>query len=349
MRLSDFDFDLPPELIAQEPLSERDRSRLLCVDTRAGTIAHRQVRDLPGLLQSGDLLVANNSRVFPARLRGATENDASVELLLLGPVGSGGENRWEALARPARRLRVGIEAFFGGGVLSAVVVDKADYGRITVELRCKGDLFDILERIGETPLPPYIKREGRVLEDKDRERYQTVYARERGSIAAPTAGLHFTPDLLRALEARSVDFAQLTLHVGYGTFQPIRTETVEEHRMEPEWFEIPAATSGAIETARAAGGHVVAVGTTTVRTLESRVDRSGRVRPGSDVTRLFIYPGFRFQVVDALLTNFHLPQSSLFLLVSAFGGNDLMRRAYEEAIRERYRFYSYGDCMLITA
>jgi S-adenosylmethionine:tRNA ribosyltransferase-isomerase len=349
MRLSDFDFDLPPELIAQEPLPERDRSRLLCVDSRTGTLAHRQVRDLPGLLQSGDLLVANNSRVFPARLRGRTDNGASVELLLLRPVGSGGEDRWEVLARPAKRLRVGIRAVFGGGLLSAVVVDRADYGRRTVELGYKGEFFDVLEQIGETPLPPYIKREGGVLEEQDRERYQTVYARERGSVAAPTAGLHFTPELLRTLEERGVDFAQLTLHVGYGTFQPIRTDTIEEHRMESEWYEIPAATPGAIEEARAKGRRVVAVGTTTVRTLESGVDRTGRVRSGSGVTRLFIYPGFRFQVVDAILTNFHLPQSSLFLLVSAFGGKELMRRAYEEAIRQRYRFYSYGDCMLITA
>jgi S-adenosylmethionine:tRNA ribosyltransferase-isomerase len=292
--------------------------------------------------------VVNNSRVYPARLRGKTENGASVELLLLGPVRPGKEDRWEVLARPSKRLRVGRTALFGGGLLSAVVVDRADYGRVTVEIRCKGDLFDILEQIGETPLPPYIKRDGGVREEEDRERYQTVYARERGSVAAPTAGLHFTPDLLDALEERGMDFAQLTLHVGYGTFQPIRTEKVEEHQMEPEWYEIPAATSSATVQARAAGRRVVAVGTTTVRALESCVDRSGRVRPGSGVTRLFIYPGFRFQIVDALLTNFHLPQSSLFLLVSAFGGKDLMRRAYEEAIRRRYRFYSYGDCMLIT-
>ena len=354
MRLSDFDFDLPAELIAQEPLPERDCSRLLCVDTRTGTLGHRRVRDLSGLLQSGDLLVANNSRVFPARLRGRTENGASVELLLLGPVEPIEpikpikEDRWEVLARPAKKLRVGIRVVFGDGLLHAVVVESADYGRRIVELNCKGDIFDILERIGETPLPPYIRREREGLEKLDRERYQTVYARERGSIAAPTAGLHFTPELLRTLEERGVDFAQLTLHVGYGTFQPIRTDTVEEHRMESEWYEIPSATAGAIEKARAGGGRVVAVGTTTVRTLESSVDRAGSLRPGSGVTRLFIYPGFRFRVVDALLTNLHLPQSTLFLFVSAFGGKELMRRAYEEAIREHYRFYSYGDCMLIT-
>jgi S-adenosylmethionine:tRNA ribosyltransferase-isomerase len=347
MRLSDFDFDLPPELIAQEPLPERDGSRLLSVDTRTGTLTHRWVRDLPELLHSGDLLVANDSRVFPARVVGVTENGASVELLLLGPAPKD-EKRWEVLARPAKKLRVGTKAVFGDGLLHAVVVESADYGRKIVELDCEGDIFEVLDRVGQTPLPPYIRREGGDLETRDRERYQTVYARERGSVAAPTAGLHFTPELLQTLERRGVDFAPLTLHVGYGTFQPIRTEAVEDHRMDAEWYEIPATTASRIEDARAGGRRVVAVGTTTVRTLESSVDRAGPLRPGRGVTRLFIYPGFRFQIVDALLTNFHLPRSSLFLLVSAFGGTELMRRAYEEAIRERYRFYSYGDCMFIA-
>jgi S-adenosylmethionine:tRNA ribosyltransferase-isomerase len=234
-------------------------------------------------------------------------------------------------------------------VLQAVVVESAAYGKRIVELECQGDVFEIFEQIGRTPLPPYIKREEGKPQARDRERYQTVYARDYGSIAAPTAGLHFTSELMRALEERGVGFVEVTLHVGYGTFQPIRTDTVEKHRMESERYAIPVSTAKQIEETRAGGKRVVAVGTTTVRTLESAADRERIVRPGSGITHLFIYPGFRFQVVDALLTNFHLPQSSLFLLVSAFGGKAFTRRAYEEAIRERYRFYSYGDCMLVSS
>jgi S-adenosylmethionine:tRNA ribosyltransferase-isomerase len=344
LRLSEFDFDLPPELIAQKPLPRRDDSRLLVVSAGDGPPIHHRIRDLPDLLRPGDLLVVNNSRVFPARLTGQTQSGAAVEILLLRPI----DGCWEVLARPARKLGPGRRLVFGDGLLTAQVKSISARGKRIVELECKGDFFEVVDRIGATPLPPYIKREGIDREGVDRQRYQTIYSKERGSIAAPTAGLHFTPELLEALEARDIGRAELTLHVGYGTFQPIRTVTVEEHRMDSEVFTIPEATAEAIERTRAGGGRIVAVGTTTVRSLESAVDESGSVPPGRRVTDLFIYPGFRFGVVDVMLTNFHLPKSSLFLLVSAFGGVTRLRRAYEEAIRERYRFYSYGDCMLIS-
>ncbi len=291
----------------------------------------------------------NNTSVFPAKLRGQTESGDIVELLLVQPETAG---RWEVLARPAKKLRVGTVLHFGGGELRARVTAVSELGKRTVELMHAGDLKPILERVGRTPLPPYIKRgpssKGKGRSDReDRERYQTVYARERGSVAAPTAGLHFTREVLDELERRAIEAVELTLHVGYGTFQPIRTETVEEHRMEAERYTIQEETSVAVERARAQGKRVVAVGTTTVRALESAATEPGKVRAGSGVTELFIYPGFRFQVVDALLTNFHLPRSSLLMLVSALGGVEPVKRAYREAVRERYRFYSYGDCMLL--
>jgi S-adenosylmethionine:tRNA ribosyltransferase-isomerase len=327
-------------LIAQEPLPERDSSRLL----RVPGLSHHEFRDLPRLLNPGDLLVVNNSRVFPARLFGKTGRGASVELLLLRPLELG---HWEVLARPARRLDRGTRIELGGGSIHAKVIGCLGYGKRTVAFFSEGDFFEMIEKNGQTPLPPYIQRAGTELEARDRERYQTVYARERGSVAAPTAGLHFTPRVLRVLSERGVGVAEVTLHVGYGTFQPMRTDSVEEHQMDSERFTIPTETVQALERTRARGGKVIAVGTTTVRTLESAADERGAVTAGSSETDLFIYPGFRFRVVDALLTNFHLPKSSLFLLVSAFGGKDVMRGAYQEAIRERYRFYSYGDCMLI--
>ncbi len=344
MRLSEFDFDLPPELIAQEPLPRRDDSRLLLVNPDE-LFTHHRTCDLPNLLQPGDLLVVNNSKVFPARLSGKTESGASVEMLLLQPLEG---DDWEVLARPARKLIAGRKVIFGDGLLTAEIKSVSSQGKRVVEFTSREDFYEAVDQIGVTPLPPYIKREGIDRESDDRHRYQTVYSKERGSIAAPTAGLHFTPELLEALEARGVGRAELTLHVGYGTFQPVRTDVVEEHRMESEVCMIPEAAARAIEEARAGGGRIIAVGTTTVRSLESAVDDSGKVQPGRRETNLFIYPGFRFRVVDALLTNFHLPKSSLFLLVSAFGGTLCLRRAYEEAIRERYRFYSYGDCMLIS-
>ncbi len=295
-------------------------------------------------MNPGDLLVVNNSRVFPARLFGRTVRGASVELLLLRSLEPG---HWEVLSRPASRLDEGTVFELGGGLIRGRVIGCGEYGKRTVELQCEGDIYETVEQIGQTPLPPYIKRKGARLEAGDRQRYQTVYAKDRGSVAAPTAGLHFTPEVLEALKGRGVGYSEITLHVGYGTFQPIRTDSVEEHQMGSEFFTIPEETVQALERARARGGRVVAVGTTAVRTLESAADVRGVVRTGSDETDLFIYPGYRFKVVDGLLTNFHLPRSSLFLLVSAFGGGEVMRRAYQEAIRKGYRFYSFGDCMLI--
>jgi S-adenosylmethionine:tRNA ribosyltransferase-isomerase len=312
-------------------------------------LRHHRFRELPSLLHLGDLLVVNNTRVFPAKLQGKTESGGVVDMLLVETDGSG---RWEVLARPAKKLRMGTVVRFGDGELQARVTRVGELGRRTVELLHEGDLEPILERLGRTPLPPYVKREppdvgNGVREREDRDRYQTVYARERGSVAAPTAGLHFTRGILDELKTRGIDVVELTLHVGYGTFQPIRTETVEAHRMEAERYTIPPEVSASVERTRDRGGRVVAVGTTTVRALESAAVEPGKVRVGPGVTELFIHPGFQFRVVDALLTNFHLPRSSLLMLVSALGGVEAVREAYREAVRERYRFYSYGDCMLV--
>ena len=310
----------------------------------SGALRHSWILELPSILRPADLLVINNTRVFPAKLHGRTESGGLVELLLLQ---ADENNVWQVLARPAKKLRVGTRIVFGKGELRAIVAEVLELGKRNIELVYEGDLYDVLERVGRAPLPPYIKRQSAELNERDRERYQTVYASERGSVAAPTAGLHFTPELLRALAKRDIATAELTLHVGYGTFQPIREETIEDHRMERERYSIPEKTLAAVETARARGGRVVAVGTTTVRALESAALASGELQAGPADTELFITPGFQFRVVDGLLTNFHLPMSSLLLLVSAFGGVAPVRRAYREAIQERYRFYSYGDCMLL--
>ena len=310
----------------------------------SGALSHSRILKLPSILRPADLLVLNNTRVFPAKLLGRTESGGLVELLLLQPDES---DVWQVLARPAKKLRVGTRIVFGKGELRAIVSDVLKLGKRSVELVYDGDLYEVLDRVGESPLPPYIKRQRGETNEIDRERYQTVYARERGSVAAPTAGLHFTLELLRALANRDIATAELTLHVGYGTFQPVREETVEDHRMERERYSIPEKTVAAVETARARGGRVVAVGTTTVRALESAALASGELKAGPANTELFITPGFQFRVVDGLMTNFHLPKSSLLLLVSAFGGVEPLRRAYREAVQERYRFYSYGDCMLL--
>ena len=295
-------------------------------------------------MRPADLLVLNDTRVFPAKLHGRIESGGRVELLLLE---SGDSNIWRVLARPAKKLRAGTRIEFGKGELRAIVVEVLELGKRSIELIYEGDLYEVLDRVGQAPLPPYIKRQSAELSGRDRERYQTVYAREPGSVAAPTAGLHFTPELLRSLAERGIATAELTLHVGYGTFQPIREETIENHRMERERYSIPERTVAAIETARARGGSVVAVGTTTVRALESAAFGSGELKAGPADTELFITPGFPFRVVNGLLTNFHLPKSSLLLLVSALGGVTPVRRAYREAVQEGYRFYSYGDCMLL--
>ena len=352
MHLSDFDFHLPPELIAQQPTPERGESRLLTLDRDSGVVVDRHFRDLPSLLHPGDLLVVNDTRVFAARLLGVRlPGGGAAECLLVRRLQSTSESNelWEALVHPGQRLKEGSRLEFGEGQHSihAEVRARRFHGRRTVCLWTDGvSLTAAVDAIGHVPLPPYIKRADAAA---DRERYQTVFARARGSIAAPTAGLHFTPAILAALGARGIEHAAITLHVGYGTFQPIRVATVEHHRMEGELFEVPPETAAAINRARDADRRVVAVGTTTTRALESlRLDASGHVEPGAGTTDLFIRPGHRFGVVSGLITNFHLPQSSLLLLVSAFAGRHHVVAAYQHAIEQQYRFYSFGDAMFIS-
>ncbi|MDI3316051.1 MAG: tRNA preQ1(34) S-adenosylmethionine ribosyltransferase-isomerase QueA [Bacillota bacterium] len=345
MRVDEFDYELPEELIAQEPLEPRDGSRLMVLDRRRGRWEHARFRDLAEILQPGDCLVLNDTRVRPARLIGRRDSGGRVELLLLRPLG---EDRWEVLGRPARKLRAGSLLLFGaaeagqGERLEAEVLENRGEGVLRVRFRYRGEWERLLERLGQVPLPPYIRRP---LEDP--ERYQTVYAREPGSAAAPTAGLHFTPELLERLRERGVEQVKITLHVGIDTFRPVLEEEVERHRMHAEFFTVSEEAAEAINRARAAGGRRVAVGTTVVRTLESVADPQGRVRPARGWTDLFIYPGYRYRAVDALLTNFHLPRSTLLMLVSAFAGRDLILAAYREAVGRRYRFFSFGDAMLI--
>jgi S-adenosylmethionine:tRNA ribosyltransferase-isomerase len=342
--ISDFEYELPPELIAQEPLGERDASRLLVLDRRRGESSHREFRDLPALLTPGDLLVVNRSRVIPARLLGRRSRGGDAEILL---VRDRGEGRWEAMVRPGRHLRPGQRVTIDDD-LSVVVETEAlgEDGRRRVRLLSRRrDIEGALERCGHTPLPPYIRRADR---PSDRERYQTVYARESGSVAAPTAGLHFTAPLLARLADRGVERAEVVLHVGPGTFQPVKVARVEDHRVAPEPYVVPPETAAAVERTRARGGRVVAVGTTTVRALESATGPEGTLAAGAGETGLVIVPGHRFRAVDALLTNFHLPRSSLLLLVAAFAGRESVLRAYADAVRQRYRFYSYGDAMLVV-
>lgn len=338
MRLSDFDFELPPDRIARHPADRRDASRLLELDRRSGRTAHRRFSEIIELLAPGDVLVLNDTRVIPARLVGERPSGGRVELLLLEPLGG---RRWRALGKPGRALRPGRRLRFGDGRLVATVVDREDQGTRVVELEHDGELLPLLEDIGWPPLPPYLDREP---EPEDRERYQTVYAQKPGAVAAPTAGLHFTPELLAAIRARGVVVGALTLHVGLGTFQPVRTERIEDHVMHEERFTVPAELVAQINER---SGRVVAVGTTVVRTLESIADGEGRIRAGSGHTDIFIYPGYRFRVVEALLTNFHLPRSTLLMMVSAFAGRERILAAYREALAEGYRFFSYGDAMFI--
>jgi len=353
MLVRDFDFDLPSELIAQEPAADRSGARLLHLPRHTGAITHSVVSALPGLLRAGDLLVVNNTRVFPARLLGRrVPSGGAVECLLIARLDpgedSGGGERWEALMHPGQKLKPGAEVVFDGdALLHGEVLDRRFFGRRVIRLWTDGgsSVQDVVDRIGHVPLPPYIKRDDRM---SDRERYQTVFADARGSIAAPTAGLHFTDALVTALGDRGISLVEITLHVGYGTFQPVRVEHVEDHRLEPERFTMSEAAAQDINDALDQKRRVVAVGTTTTRTLEAvALQHGGRVAAGSGTTGLFIFPGFDFKVVTGLLTNFHLPQSSLLMLVSAFAGRERVLAAYGEAIRERYRFYSYGDAMLI--
>ena len=363
MLVSDFHYDLPEELIAQEPLADRAGSRMLRLNRATGRVTDAHFRDFPELLRADDLLILNNTRVFPARLYGrrsgsraqplSPKNPASrdfllgtVEVLLTRQV-SADPNDWECLVRPGRKIGVGERLYFGeGGELEAEVVARGPFGERRVRFAPVADFFANVERLGHVPLPPYIAREDR---PADQERYQTVYARERGSVAAPTAGLHFTAEVLSGLRERGIQMAVLTLHVGLGTFQPVRAQVVEEHRLHKEAYSISPETAEAVNRARAAGRRVVAVGTTSVRTLEYVAARSPdrRIEAGNGEADLFIYPGYQFRVVDAMLTNFHLPESTLLMLVCAFAGKEKALDAYRYAVQERYRFYSYGDCMFV--
>lgn len=347
MKTADFDYELPPDLIAQQPLEDRGAARMLRLDRRTGTLAHRHVSDLPADLRPGDLLVVNDTRVIPARLLGVKAGTGGrVELLLLEELSPG---RWEALCGASRRPRLGTRLNMGEGRLQATVVAWGEGGRVTVELAAGRPLPDVLEEVGLTPLPPYIRRDygNREGLGADRDNYQTVFARVPGAVAAPTAGLHLTTPMLATLAERGIPHCTVTLHVGLGTFKPVAADEVEQHRMESERFTVPASTAAAITAARSAGGRVVAVGSTVVRTLETMAARHGGVCAASGRTDLFIVPPYEFKVVDAMLTNFHLPRSTLLMMVSALAGPDLIRRVYREAVAERYRFYSYGDCMLI--
>jgi len=341
--ISAFDYQLPDELIAQEPLAERDASRMLVVDRSTQTWRDANFTDLPSQLGRGDVIVINNTRVFPARLRGRrVPFGGAVELLLAREIEP---NIWEALARPARRLRVGDKIELAEGALSAEITDALDNGIRVVKFETGENLDDVIDRIGEPPLPPYITRASGF--DNDRNRYQTVYARERGAIAAPTAGLHFTPDVLGLLNARGVHVAEITLHVGYGTFEPVRVADVSKHQVAAERFSINEQTAQRLNEVRANGQRIIAVGTTTARALESAASGNGEIMAQSGLASLTIIPGYQFRIIDGLLTNFHLPKSSLLMLVSTFAGHELMMSAYRHAVAERYRFYSYGDCMLI--
>ena len=342
MRISDLDYDLPDELIAQEPLAKRDASRLLLLDVAANEVEDRLFHELPALLPRS-LFVFNDTRVFPARLLGNKVTGGRVEILLLRKAPEAAD-RWLAMGRSSKGLRAGMELSLCEGLLSARVVRTLDHGQLEVDLRAEGEVDALIEQAGEVPLPPYIRR---AAGDADRTRYQTVYARKSGAVAAPTAGLHFTQSTLSALEEAGHETAYVTLHVGPGTFRPVQVDTLDDHEMHEEAYEVPDATVAAIGRARQEGRPVVAVGTTVVRTLESSVDAEGNPVAGFDTTRLFIRPPHRFHVVDHVVTNFHLPRSTLLALVMAFAGIDLTRRAYREASDRRYRFYSYGDAMLI--
>lgn len=342
MRLSDFDFELPPELIAQSPLPDRAASRLLIVRRDAGTIEHARFTDLPQLLGRGDLLVRNETRVIPARLHGRKESGGQIEVLLVECLAGEGD-LWRCMTRSSKPSRSGSRLLFPKGVEGVVEAVAADGWR-TIRFHCQDDLPATLEAIGEMPLPPYIQRSPAAA---DRERYQTVYAREPGAVAAPTAGLHFSSETFAELERRGIEVHGLTLHVGPGTFQPVRADHLDAHRMHSEWFSVPESTAFAVNRAREEGRRVVAVGTTSTRALESAVDECGRLQACNGETRLFIRPGFHFRITDAMITNFHLPKSTLLMLVSAFAGRELIFEAYRQAVTERYRFFSYGDCMLI--
>ncbi len=340
MKTSDFYYDLPKELIAQTPVEPRDSSRLLVLDRQSGEITHRHFYDIIDYLDECDLIVANDSRVLPARIFGIKEGTgARVEFLLLKQISG---NRWETLCKPGKKAREGAKFSFGDGLLTATVAEVRDDGNRVVDFDCDENFFSALDKIGQMPLPPYITEEL-----KDKERYQTVYSHELGSAAAPTAGLHFTEELMDKIRAKGVNIAYVTLHVGLGTFRPVKVDDVTKHKMHSEHYEIPAETAELINKTKQNGGRVISIGTTTCRTLESVAAEHGGIIPCEGFTDIFIYPGFEFKVLDGLVTNFHLPESTLIMLVSAFAGYDNIMNAYKTAVDEKYRFFSFGDAMAI--
>lgn len=340
MNVKDFDYELPEELIAQDPLEDRSASRLMVLDRESGEVRHRHFRDILEYLNPGDCLVLNNTRVIPARLYGVREEtQAKIEVLLLK---RGADDVWETLVKPGKKAKPGTKIIFGGGQLIGEVLEIAEEGSRLIKFHYEGIFEEVLDALGQMPLPPYIKHRL-----KDKNRYQTVYARHDGSAAAPTAGLHFTEELLQEAKEKGVEIAEVTLHVGLGTFRPVKTENVLDHHMHSEFYQISAEAAHTINRARANGHRVIAVGTTSTRTLESAADENGLLHETSGWTEIFIYPGYRFKVIDALITNFHLPQSTLIMLVSALAGREHVLDAYRTAVKERYRFFSFGDAMFI--
>ncbi len=341
MKLSTFDYELPPELIAQTPLEDRSSSRLMSIDRKAGEIKHDSFKNIKNYLKAGDCLVLNNTRVIPARLYGQRQDSGrAIEFLLLNRLST---NKWETIVKPGKKLKTGHKVVFGDGKLIANVIETLENGSRIVEFEYEGLFENVLEELGEMPLPHYITEK---LEDK--ERYQTVYAKFDGSAAAPTAGLHFTKELLKEIKEMGVNVCYLTLHVGLGTFRPVKVENIEEHDMHSEWYSVPEETAKTVNETKEKGGRVIAVGTTSCRTLESATDENGKLVAKSDSTSIFIYPGCKFKMIDGLITNFHLPKSTLIMLVSAFAGYELTMEAYHKAIEEKYRFFSFGDAMFIV-
>ena len=339
MKVSDFNYELPEELIAQTPIEKRDESRLMVLDRQKQTIEHKKFKDIINYLEPGDVLVRNNTKVIPARLYGKKETGANVEFLLLNNIEG---DIWECIVRPGNKLHVGVKVIFGDGILKAEILETMPGGTRKVKFEYKGIFNEILDKIGLMPLPPYIHEQ---LKEKDR--YQTVYAKYNGSAAAPTAGLHFTPELLKKIEEKGVIIANVTLHVGIGTFRPVKEKTVEAHKMHSEHFYIKKEDVEKINNAKENGKRVIAVGTTSCRVLETIADESGKVSETEGDTQIFIYPGYKFKCLDGLITNFHLPESTLLMLVSALAGKDYIMKAYNEAVKEKYRFFSFGDAMFI--
>ena len=341
MKKQDFYYELPEELIAQDPLEERSSSRLLVLDRQSGAVSHHVFREILDYLQEGDCLVINDTKVIPARLIGSkVGTEAKVEVLLLKRKEN---NIWETLVKPGKKARPGAKISFGDGLLVGEVLEVVEEGNRLVQFSYEGIFEEILDRLGQMPLPPYITHQL-----QERERYNTVYAVHEGSAAAPTAGLHFTPELLQEIEKKGVDIARVTLHVGLGTFRPVKAEEITDHHMHSEFYQIQEEAAEKINRAKSGNGRVICVGTTSCRTVESAADENGRIQAGSGWTEIFIYPGYRFKVLDGLITNFHLPESTLIMLVSALAGREQVMKAYEEAVEERYRFFSFGDAMFIN-